>query len=294
MNALHIKIAHVYRKTGCERFGKTKIISAKILLYMFAIVCAVSAVEQSEIESEIEHVNKELKQIQTDRQRNRDNMDADRKEATTYKTRTEKRFTDIKAEIESLKNDITVSNSKRDSLNALILLSQNQRRQIELNEDHLRSALVKACEKCIEVTGKIPPLAAQQIRASTSLLQNELQNKSVEPIEAMNRLVQIYGRIDESSASIQVSQEKSPTPELTGTVYRLRLGSIFEAAVDMKGEKAVVWKGFDQSGNATWVSLGSSSEAAMILKSAGIREGKALPAFADIPFSTDSIIGEKK
>lgn len=273
-------------------YCKTNLTNAVVLLFLFTFAGAVFSAEQTDIESEIDRLNKELKQVQTDRQRNHDNMNADRKEAADYKSRTDKRFTNIKAGIESLKSDITISNTKRDSLNALILLAQNQRRQVEISEDHLRSALIRACAECLGATRLIPPLAGQQITASASLLKNELESKSVELIEAMNRLAQIYGRIDEAAQSIQVSQENSPTTEIRGTVYRLRLGSIFEAVVDMKGEKAAVWKGFDSSGNALWAVLENPSDAAMLLKSASIRDGKALPAFARIPLSKDSIKGD--
>jgi len=263
---------------------RIKHITVGIFVFLILVHNHTFALEQTDTDAEIARLHKEMKQVQAERQRNSDDMAKDKIEATTYDTRTQKRFADINKEIETLKKDIVVTSVKRDSIAALFIIDQNQRTQVTLNEDRLRTTIINTCVKCLGAAQSLPPLASQQIVASVNLLKAEAEDKSIDIIEAMNRLAQIFGRIDEATGSMQVSQENSPVAEIRGTVYRFRIGGLWEAVVDMKGEKAALWKGIDSAGNARWLLLDKPAEAEMLLKSASIREGKALPAFARLPF----------
>jgi hypothetical protein len=94
---------------------------------------------------------------------------------------------------------------------------------------------------------------------------------------------QIMVRAEEVTGSIQVSQESSPITEIRGTVYRLRIGTFFEAVVNLKGEECAVWYGA-----GGWKTLKDAAVAAQLLKAANIREGKSLPAFVKLPLVAES------
>jgi hypothetical protein len=156
---------------------------------------------------------------------------------------------------------------------------------VDLEQDELRSNLVSSTKELAEYIRGLPPLVVTQIGASASLLQHELTTKSVDNIEGMTRLFQIFSQIDEVLASIQISQESSPVPEIRGTVYRLRLGAFFEAVVDIKGEKGALWHKQGEKDGSQWKVISDPEISAALLKAINMREGKAIPTFIGLPLA---------
>ena len=74
-----------------------------------------------------------------------------------------------------------------------------------------------------------------------------------------------------------------PVADIRGMVYRLRIGTIFEAVVDTKGEKCAVFSGWGDDGAPHWKDLDSPVLAQAVLQAVNIREGKSLPAFVNLP-----------
>jgi hypothetical protein len=174
---------------------------------------------------------------------------------------------------------------QNDSLLALIRSESSRQRQYDLMQDSFRKKLIAACSRYLEKTESIPPLAAKNMRSMLSFLQSELTTKNIDNIEGLQRLAQVQKDFDAVTGSIQIAQGSSPVPEIRGTVYRLRIGCLSEAAVDVQATKYALWKGADSSGNALWELHSDPDGAAKIMEAVNIREGKALPAFAHIPFS---------
>jgi hypothetical protein len=135
---------------------------------------------------------------------------------------------------------------------------------------------------------KLTPLIMAPTLSSLSLLINDLTSKSIDIVEGCSRLVQILAKLDEVSCGIQISQETSPAPDIRGMVYRLRIGTIFEAVVDTKGEKSALFSGWGQDGAPHWKNLESPVIAMAILQAVNIREGKSLPAFVNLPLAVDA------
>ena len=97
--------------------------------------------------------------------------------------------------------------------------------------------------------------------------------------------MQVLKDFEALTGSIQIVQGASPVPEIRGTAYRLRIGCLFEAAVDAEGTKYALWDGTDSTGNQQWNVFKDPENASKVLKAVNIREGKALPAFAQVPFT---------
>ena len=98
-------------------------------------------------------------------------------------------------------------------------------------------------------------------------------------------------RAEEATGSIQVSQESSPIAEIRGMVYRLRIGTFFEAVVNVKGDECAVWYPSDTTG---WRTIKDVSIAGEIFKAANIREGKTMPSFVNLPLVADGAKGGKE
>jgi hypothetical protein len=262
-------------------------------IWAVCLLCvAVSIVfAQDDKENDIKRARKELMQIQTERQKNKMDRIKDLTEYKEYAKRTAERSASVKDETASIISQTAVAQRRNDSLAALIDFANAQVRQAEMSQDAMREKLVASCDQIIANCQSLPPMVRPNLVASAALLKNELRNKNVDNVEALNRMQQIMVRAEEATGSIQVSQESSPIAEIRGTVYRLRIGAFFEAIVNAKGDECAVWYG---AGNPEWKTIKDPAIASDILKAANIREGKSLPSFVNLPLAGDAEKGGKQ
>jgi chromosome segregation ATPase len=258
-----------------------RLIGAAVVL---CVTLSLSFAQQGDTESEIQRARKELVQLQTERKKNRLDMDRDEKKFKEYTKRTAERLAGVKNETDSINQQITVQKQRNDSLAALINYANSQVSQFDMSQEAMRKKLLASCDRVSAGLKGLPPMVRQNLVASSALLKNELRNKSVGNVEAINRMQQIMTRGEECTGSIQVSQESSPITGIRGQVYRLRVGTFFEAVVNMKGDECAVWYASDSTG---WKTMKDLSTAAEIFKAATIREGKSMPAFVTLPLVAD-------
>jgi hypothetical protein len=251
------------------------------LIGLLCTAVSLTFAQSGDIESEIKRARKDLMRLQTERKKNRFDMNQDKEEFEEYTKRTAERWTAVKKETASITKQMTVHESRNDSLAALINYANSQIRQYDMSQEAMRNKLVISCDKIADNIKNLPPMARQNLVASTALLKNELRNKSIANVEAVNRMQQIMSRADDVNGSIQVSQESSPIAEIRGTVYRLRIGAFFEAVVNLKGDECAVWYASD--GSSGWKTIKDPSIASEIFRAANIREGKTMPAFVTLP-----------
>lgn len=255
---------------------------------IFCYYILASAAENSfNLDSEIARLRKEISRTQNERKQIQLSLTKDLQESTAYRSRTDVRFIQMRKQMDSISLETNVLAKKRDSLDALIRITQSERTQIELGQDRIRTMLLNECAKVAIQVQTFPPLIAHHLSSSLELLMADISTKSVDNNESMTRLLQILDRMEDATASIQISQENSPVSDIRGMVYRVRFGTVFEGVVDVKGEKAAVWNGYNSDRAPIW-NMRESSAANALLKAAEIREGKALPGFIMIPFMIDS------
>jgi hypothetical protein len=255
-----------------------------------AVVCAAlwGAFAQAappSIDDEIARLRKELVQTQIDCDRTGQEIEKDKKDFEAYRTRTSQRMAQTQRQLDTLKSEITVQSRDNDALASQISGVIAQRREIELSQDEFRQRLIDNCNNMQPVVRKLPPLVMAPTLSALSLLINDLTTKSTDIVDGCSRIVQILSKLDEVSAGLQISQENSPAPDIRGMVYRLRMGTIFEAVVDTKGEKSAVFAGWGADGAPRWRNLESTASAAAILEAVNIREGRALPSFVNLPLT---------
>jgi uncharacterized membrane-anchored protein YhcB (DUF1043 family) len=267
-----------------------------------AILCTASAqTAPPSIDDEIARLRKELIQTQVDCDRTSQEIEKDKKDFEAYRTRTSQRMAQTQGQLDTLKSEIGVQSHGNDALAAQIGGVIAQRREIELSQDEFRQKLVDICNSMQPVVKKLPPLIMAPTLSGLSLLINDLTTKSTDIVDGCSRMVQILNKLDEASAGLQISQENSPVPDIRGMVYRLRIGTIFESVVDTKGEKSAVFTGWGADGAPRWKVLESASASLALLEAVNIREGRALPAFVNLPLasgagaaSADSVTGGAK
>jgi hypothetical protein len=265
------------------RFPRLISVASSMIALTFLSVQSIA----EEIDDEIIRLRKELSRQQIECQRVRSDIEKEKKDFKAYTADTEQRVKRTMAEIDSLKLDIARASRKSDSLEAQIESFHLTQQQIDKLQSGTRQGLINACVEIERVVKNFPPLTAVPLTASVSLLKSDLNQKTIDNIEGANRLYTILSQVEEASGSIQVSQENSPTADIRGSVYRVRLGSFFEAVVDEKGEKAALFKGYDSHGEPKW-QLTDAQVASAIRTAAVVRDGKALPTFVKLPLGGDS------
>lgn len=246
-----------------------------------------------DLEKEIQRVRKELNQVQEERKSIKKEMKQDKSDFEAYQSRTQGRIKRIRNDIDSLKLEIRVQKNKNDSISAYINRMNMSEKQFSILQDNFRNTILLECDRISNLAGTLPPLSAGGLRAAVVLLKGELNTKSIDNIEAVNRLNEILAKMEDVSSSIQIAQGASPVPDVRGTTYRIRIGSFFEAVVDAKAEKYAVWTGIDESGNHQWEKGEDNAVAAAILKAVKIREGKSTPKLIELPIALTETEAEK-
>ena len=208
---------------------------------------------------------------------------ADLSEFNGYKSRTKQKFDALAAETDSIKKQTVIFQAKSDSLGAKLTGLNAQQQELNAKQKNIKEQLILMCDQTVTSIGITPPMLSKKAVNALQFLKSELTAGSIDNIEGMFRLVQVLNDLEIQLMDIQIGETSSPVPEISGSVYQLRIGGVFEAIVDAKGEKGSIWSG---GINGEWVSITDPTIAAKILKAIQVREGKSLPAFIDIPFSS--------
>lgn len=241
--------------------------------------------EQPVASEELVRFRKELTQIQSERQRNRVEREAEAKDYQAYQGRTAARMAQVCAETDSINSEAAKSRRTGDSLSALVNAFTDKKKQVELSKDNLRQRLARSCDALDSTVSAFPPLARGRISSSLALVKSELLARTMESAEAFARLSQAVSLARDASSSIEASQENSPVADIRGQVSRLRVGTLFEALADQKAEKCLVWRSNAEQLEAPWLPCADRSAPENIVKAVAIREGKALPSFVVLPLA---------
>lgn len=251
------------------------------------------AIENADLENEINRLKKDLSQVRIERQRTAEDMAKDKKEFAEYQRRTAARKNECITETDSIKRQTALFVRKRDSLAVIINGSQIKRRQYELLQESFRQSVMDACARLLVLAKKVPADVSNQTVGTLTFLMNDCTLKSIDNIEALHRLMQIIQNLDEAGATMQIGQETSAVPEIRGSASMLRIGNFFEAVTDDEGKVCAYWRGVDSLGRPKWDVIRDPAMASMVLKAILVRQGKALPSFIDLPYGR-SVVKEVK
>ncbi len=247
------------------------------LLCIFSF--SLMASDDVDIDNEILRLKKELAQVSKQRKKVRKAAKEDKKEFSQYQKRTKERFSVLAAETDSVRKEVGVLNKKSAALGSTLYGLEARQKNLDLKQKGLQKKLVDLCKAAIEMTKAAPPLLSKKSADGLDFLKSELAVGSIDNIEGMERLVKIINDLDVQLMNIEIAQGASPIPQIQGNVYRLRVGGVFEASVDIKGTKCAIWN------TDKWVFVDDEGVASEILEAVMIREGKALPAFVKLPYT---------
>jgi hypothetical protein len=239
--------------------------------------------QTEDVDSEIRRLRKELMQVQEERRRVSDDSKKDKEEFETYRKRILERMRSARAETDSTKKNLIQVTLSRDSVDAMINAEKNNARRYELLQDEYRLVMINACDTVSAYASKMPPLVSGRLLSAIKLLRDELTASTIDNVESTGRLGQIIKDMHEQGGTIQIVQGNSPVPEIRGTSYSIRIGSIYEALVNAQGSQAAVWEGYDESGQPKWKNIQDAIAAQEILRAVNVREGKSLPVLVNIP-----------
>ena len=269
-----------------------KVMTAIAIVATAFVSFRTSAAEPDDIDAEIGRIRKELASIVAEKRQVREKAGKDFEEHSAYLKTIRQRFSSIRNAIDSLNDLQIVEKERNDSLAGAIREEVSRQRQYDLLQDSFRARLVQLCRQFMDEAEKLPPLSSGSTVNALAFLQSELKTKSVDNVEGLQRLFQILNDMEELTGSIQIASGPSPVPELRGTVYRLRIGTLFEAAVDAQGSNYALWTGSDSTGNGEWTTGSDNETASALLNAVNIREGKSLPSLVELPFSDNKVYHE--
>jgi hypothetical protein len=251
------------------------------LLGAIAICTSLFAVEEYEVDNAIARARRELEKVAAQREETAAAAARDRAEFAAYQERTGARIERLEQETDSIRARIGFHQRESDSLAAELGSLRARERDFDLARRRLREQLVRCCDTLLAIDSAMSPLLAEALYEPLEFLRSELAAGAVDNAEAMHRLVSIADDFENRLLDIEILQGRSPSPHVTGVAYRLRIGGVFEAAVDAEGRRAAVW---DRAA-ADWIPLGEDA-AGRILEAVNIREGKAVPSIVELPFDT--------
>lgn len=259
----------------------------KYLLVLISVYSSLTgslkAAESVDLDEEIKRIRKELALVSSQRQAVKQETARDSKDHDSYKTKFESRLKAASADTDSIFELILQSRQSNDSLSAVISSLKSSQKQYDLLQENFRLRLIAACDQISRLASSIPPISSKSISNPAAFLKSELASRNIDNIDGLQRLMQILNNHEELTENIQIAQSISPVAEIPGTVYRLRIGCLFEAVVQPSGNRYALWNGVDSTGKEIWLTRSDPEGGSQILNAINIREGKALPSFARIP-----------
>lgn len=247
--------------------------------------------QTKDISSEIKRVRKELSQVQEERDRVRNETQKDKKKFKDYRDRTIKRMRVMRNEKDSIENLVKTFEMKKDSLSSEIQGVESDIKEYKIVQDRLNQLLISATARLRETAEQLPPSISEKTSSALISLNDELKNSAVGNVDAIGRLFRIVRDMSSSTSTIQIAQGSSPSPDLRGMCYRVRIGTIYEAVVNTKGTRALLWNVNNKDNSDEWIVINDAPQASKILKAVNVREGKSLPELVTLPFNERRISG---
>ena len=265
--------------------------------YRVLIVCAalflgrnavLLAADIDEVDREIARLKKEISRVQAQRNDEAQQAKKERLEFKNYGERTAARIAAITRQTDSIRTEMQKVNLHNDSISTRLSVVASEIREQEMRRQRLREIILRAARSLKTEIARCIPLVREQYESPIDYLIGEIEAGSVEHTEALYRLMRIVGDARVAAQEIQVVETASPIPQLRGTVYLLRIGSVFEAVVDAQGEKAFIWNETAENEHDRWIAAARPEDAASIFTAVRIREGKTVPELVRLPFGMSS------
>ncbi|MEO6094829.1 MAG: DUF3450 family protein [Fibrobacteria bacterium] len=237
--------------------------------------------EDVEVENQLRRAKKDNEQLDKERAKVRQATLDDYQQFKEYQQRARQQFGALKQKNDSLNQVASRLRGRNSGLGANINGIKSRQREYDINQEKLRGRLEELCDTLLQITEVLSPMLSEKQSASIRFLKSEIHAATSDNMESMSRLFSILTELENRLMDIEVDQGSSPLPSITGIVYRLRIGGIYESIVNENGTQAALWNAQDRK----WEAVDDKDVAARIRKAISIRAGKTVPELVTLPLS---------
>lgn len=260
---------------------KKRILCACLIYLGFGLPLPIFSQEEVELENQLRRAKKDIEQLEKERAKVRQATQDDYQQFKEYQQRARQQFGALKQKSDSLNQAASVLRNRNAVLGSNVNSIKSRQREYDINQEKVRAKLASLCDTLIRVTEALSPMLSEKQTTSIKFLQSEIQAATSDNLESMSRLFSILTELENRLMDVEVDQGASPLPSITGVVYRLRIGGVYESIVNEGGTQAAVWNSNDRK----WEMVADQETAARIRKAVSIRVGKSVPELVTLPIS---------
>lgn len=154
---------------------------------------------------------------------------------------------------------------------------------LAISRKRFGGGMIKACDRLLAALDRLAPVTVSSHSAALRFLKSEIEGKSVDNPEALERLWQIIFAVNDLAASVDVHTAASPVPSIAGEMFFIRIGLSWLGCVESKGAAAFIWHA-DTAAGGSWIPVEHPIEVAAMLKCAKMYQGNAVPEIIGLPF----------
>ena len=201
-------------------------------------------------------------------------------------------------DIDSIKYDYQKLSKSADSILTMIRNIKTRQKEFELKKKELRKYILSICSKLKDEILLLPDGNIRNNINVLNFLAGELKTSSIDNVEGLERLWQIFLVLSESSGNAETYTADSPIQKLPGRFNYIRLGHFYLACVNETGTKGAIWTQNNNEGK--WKIIESPPLLGELKKCVDIKQGTLVPQIVNIPFkhtikrSTESNTGDEK
>jgi hypothetical protein len=254
------------------------------------IICEASLAQQSvetglaDLENELAEWQDKIKDIKLKIKKQEDETAREKSAFSEHQERDLAHQQKLSAQVDSLRKDAAALIYESDSLTRAIESAKMSARNYDLRRDNFRKLLIGFCSELVELLESLPPGNLLNQVSAVNFLKGELETRSVDESEALERIWQVLNTLASASQSVDVYSSASPLPEIKGQVFFIRLGLVSTAVIKEKGEEGAIWVNSDDSTGGKWIVIEDDTQRAELWNVVQVREQRAIPQLVSVPF----------
>ena len=254
------------------------------------IICNASFAQQSietslnDLEKEVAEWQDKLEAITLKIKKQDDEIAREKSAFSEHQKRDLAHQQKLSAQVDSLRKDVAALIAESDSLSRTIESTKMSARNHDLQRDNFRKLLIGFCSELAGLIEFLPPGNLLNQSSAVSFLKGELETRSVDESEALERIWQVVTTLTSASQSVDVYSATSPVPEIKGQVFFIRIGLVSAAIIKDKGEEGALWVNSNNSTGGKWAVIEDDTQRAELWNVVQVREQRAVPQLVSVPF----------
>ena len=276
------------KNLGAYEYGS--FFSVSFIFLFLLIICKNSVAQQStetglaDLQKEIVEWQDKIKDIKLKIKKQEDEITRAKRAFSEHQKRDLSHREKLSVQVDSLRKDASVLIAESDSISRAIESTKTSARNYDLRGDSFRRLLIGFCSKLVGLIESLPPGNLSNQISAVNFLKGELETRSVDESEALERIWQVLNTLTSASQSVDVYTATSPVPEIKGQVFFIRIGLVSTAIIKEKGEEGAIWVNSNDSKGGEWVLIDDETQRAELWNVVQVREQRAIPQLVLVPF----------